>query len=145
MKNIKSITLLVFIAALSFSCNQNQENKQLVIKQNDTVSKETNQTTLLKIDGLTASPENFKLLFENEKVRVLEYTLQPGQKDSWHTHPPKVSYVVQGGKIKIYTDKGEELIFDEKAGIAEWSDYVGKHQVENIGSTTVKIVLTEVK
>lgn len=145
MKSITSITLLVCIATLSFSCNQNQINKQDAIKQKDTVSKEANQTTLLNIDGLTASPDNFKLLFENDHVRVLEYTLKPGKKDSWHTHPPKSSYVVQGGKIKVYTDKGEVLIFDEKAGTAEWSDYLGKHQVENIGSTTVKIILTEVK
>ena len=50
-----------------------------------------------EIDALTASPANFNLLLENEHVRVLEYVLLPGKQDNWHTHPPKVSYVLTGG------------------------------------------------
>ena len=102
-------------------------------------------TTKLNIDGLKASPANFKLLLENNYVRVLEYTLKPGEKDTPHTHPAKSSYIVSGGKIKVYLENGETLIFDEKAGTADWGDYVGKHSVENIGNTTVIIVLTEIK
>ena len=51
------------------------------------------------IDALTASPANFTLLLENEHVRVLEYVVLPGEQDQWHTHPPKVSYVLSGGKL----------------------------------------------
>ncbi len=102
-------------------------------------------TTKLNIDGLKASPANFKLLLENKYVRMLEYTLKPGEKDMPHTHPAKSSYIVSGGKIKVYLENGETLIFDEKAGTADWGDYVGKHSVENIGNTTVIIVLTEIK
>lgn len=75
----------------------------------------------------------------------MEYSLNPGEKDEWHTHPPKSSYVVSGGKLKVYLENGETIIADEIAGTASWSDYVGKHYVENIGSTKVTIVLTEVK
>lgn len=102
-------------------------------------------TSKLNIDVLKASPANFKLLLENEHVRVLEYTLKPGGKDTPHTHPAKSSYVVTGGKIKIYLENGETIIVDEVAETASWMGYVGKHYVENIGSTTIKIVLTEVK
>ena len=42
-----------------------------------------------QIDPLAVSPDSFKLLLENEFVRVLEYQLQPGDKDNWHTHPAK--------------------------------------------------------
>lgn len=138
MKNEKK-TILISLIVLLLSCHQNNK------ASNQNSKPAAKQDALLNIDGLTASPANFKLLLENEHVRVLEYTLAPGQKDSPHTHPPRSSYVVQGGKIKVYTGKGEELIFDEKAGTAGWSDYAGKHYVENIGATTVKIVLTEVK
>jgi len=102
-------------------------------------------TTKLNIDVLKTSPANFKLLLENEHVRVLEYSLNPGEKDSPHTHPAKSSYVVSGGKIKVYLENGETIIVDEVAGTASWMGYVGKHYVENIGNTTIKIVLTEVK
>jgi hypothetical protein len=52
---------------------------------------------------------------------------------------------VSGGRVKVYPDSGEPLVFDEKAGTASWMDHVGRHYVENIGTTEVKIVLTEVK
>lgn len=103
------------------------------------------QNPQLNIDALEASPGQFKLLMENNRVRVLQYTLKPGEKDEWHTHPPKSSYVVTGGKLKVHLDNGETIIADEKAGTASWMDYVGKHYVENIGNTTVTIILTEVK
>ena len=72
-------------------------------------------------------------------------TLLPGSKDRTHTLPPKSSYVVTGGKVKVYRDNGESEIFDDEAGTASWMDYVGKHYIENIGTTEIKIILTEVK
>lgn len=96
-------------------------------------------------DALTASPANFRLLLENEHVRVLEYTLQPGEKDQAHTHPPKVSYVLSGGSIQISTEDGKSFLADESAGQAMWSGAIGKHFVENVGQTPVKILLVEVK
>jgi quercetin dioxygenase-like cupin family protein len=53
------------------------------------------------VDGLVSSPDNFKLLLENEHVRVLQYTLLPGALDHWHTHPPRVGYVLSGAKIRV--------------------------------------------
>lgn len=132
------------------SCNQIAESNQ---DQNPTTSNDTTKilalaktdTNPLNIDGLIASPKNFRLLLENDHVRMLEYTLKPGEKDIPHTHPAKAAYVVSGGKIKVYLDNGETEIFDEKKGTADWSDGAGKHYVENIGNTTITIVLTEIK
>lgn len=97
------------------------------------------------IDPVTLSPGIFKVLLNNEHVRVIAYTLQPSQKDEWHTHPAKSSYVVSGGRLKVFLKNGETILADEKEGTASWMDYVGEHYVENIGSTTVKIVYTEIK
>jgi len=54
-------------------------------------------------------------------------------------------YIVSGGKLKVNLENGDTLIFDEKAGDASWMDHVGKHWVENIGTTEIKVILTEVK
>ncbi len=81
---------------------------------------------------------------ENEPVRVVQYSLKPGEKDNWHTHPPKSSYVLSE-KLKVFLENGETIMADEKTGIASWMDHVGKHNVENIGSTEVTILLTEIK
>ncbi len=98
-----------------------------------------------EIDALTASPANFKLLLENEHVGVLEYVLLPGKQDKWHTHPPKVSYVLSGGKLEIYLEDGTSFVAVEKTGTAEWAGVRGKHYVKNIGKTPVRILLVEDK
>ena len=96
-------------------------------------------------DALVTSPLRFKLLLENNQVRVLEYELKPGEKDSWHVHPPKVSYVAIGGRLRIHLADGTSFETDEKEGTATWMDDLPKHYAENIGSTPVKIILVEVK
>ena len=131
--------LILFISILSLlSCNQQT-------KSTDKIDPNSSATDTLNIDPVKILPDKFKVLLENQHVRVVEYSLNPGEKDEWHTHPPKSSYVVSGGKLKVYLENGETIIADEIAGTASWSDYVGKHYVENIGSTKVTIVLTEVK
>ena len=144
------LTSLIAICYLMSSCNQNSKSAQDkdLIASNDTLGKSKpikSDTTKLNIDALKSSPSNFKLLLENEYVRVLEYSLKPGEKDMPHTHPAKSSYVVSGGKLKVYLENGQTIIADEKTGTASWKDYVGKHYVENIGNTTVTIILTEIK
>jgi quercetin dioxygenase-like cupin family protein len=128
---MKYLIMIALLLSIMISCNQNSERSKIAATP--------------EIDALKASPENFKLLLENDHVRVLEYSLKPGSKDRTHTHPPKSSYIVTGGKIKVYRENGESEIFDEEAGTASWMDKVGKHYVENIGATEIKIILTEVK
>ncbi len=99
----------------------------------------------LNIDPVKISPGIFSILMENEHVRVVQYSLKPGEKDEWHTHPAKSSYVVSGGKLKVHLENGDIILTDEKTGTVSWMDYVGKHYVENIGNTTVTIVFTEIK
>ncbi|MES1181561.1 MAG: hypothetical protein ABUL44_02075, partial [Flavobacterium sp.] len=106
---------------------------------------EADTLDLTEIDVVTVSPDKCKVLMDNPYVRVLEYTLAPGEKDNPHTHPPKSYYVVDGGKLRVYPEGGEPFDAEEQKGAVEWGDYVGKHYVENIGTTTVKLLVTEVK
>jgi quercetin dioxygenase-like cupin family protein/ketosteroid isomerase-like protein len=99
----------------------------------------------LNIDVVEASPDNCKILLENDHVRIVQYTLKPRQKDNPHTHPPRTSHVLSGGKLRVYPEGKEPIEFDEVTGQTEWSEYSGKHYVENIGKTTFISVLTEVK
>lgn len=139
--------LFVAVIFMAFSCNQNTKITETNKAANgsDSNTLQDKKPTEPDIDGLTASPANFKLLLENEHVRVLEYTLKPGEKDQWHTHPAKSSYVVSGGQLTVHLENGDTILADEKAGTVSWMDHVGKHYVENTGNTTVKIILTEIK
>jgi quercetin dioxygenase-like cupin family protein len=97
------------------------------------------------IDPVAASPDKYKVLLENEHARVVEYTLDPGERDEWHMHPPKVSYVVSGGTLRITLADGSSFDTEEKAGSAVWMNAVPRHFAMNIGKTKVRIVLVEPK
>ena len=98
-----------------------------------------------QVDALTASPENFRLVLENDDVRVLEYTLLPGQRDRRHTHPQRVAHVISGGQLRVGFPDGTHRDFDEIAGTSEWSKPSPLHDTQNIGTTPIKILLVEVK
>lgn len=113
---------------------------------NDTLQNEkSNKIDGTEIDFVKSSPDKTKILLENEYVRVIEYSLKPGEKDSTHTHPPKTSYVISGGMLRVYPENEKPFDAEEVKGKAEWSEKRGKHFVENIGKTTVTILLTEIK
>ncbi|HEU4826831.1 MAG TPA: hypothetical protein VFS85_10155 [Dongiaceae bacterium] len=97
------------------------------------------------VDGLVSSPANFKLLLENEHVRVLQYTLLPGALDHWHTHPPRVGYVLSGAKIRVTEADGSTHDYDEKTGDTYWGDFSPLHDTLNIGTTPYIALLVEVK
>ncbi len=142
---MKEYTPWILSIFFSFSCHQNNKDSQHDMSSYDSSISKTAKITTSSLDALVASPTNFKLLLDNQYVRVLEYTLEPGKKDEWHTHPSKSSYIVSGGQLKVFLENGETILADEEAGTASWMDAVGKHYVENVGKTTVRIILTEVK
>jgi len=97
------------------------------------------------IEVTEVSPDIYTVLLENEHVRVLEYLIEPGQKEAWHTHRPKVSYIISGGMLRITTADGDSFVVDEKSGYTAWMGAVGRHFGENIGTTAIRIVLVELK
>lgn len=142
---------LIFLIAIGllaiWSCqnSRSKENNHVAAVNNSFQKKTLVEIDSTEIDFVKASPDKAKIVLENEYVRVVKYTLKPGEKDSTHTHPPKTSYVISGGLLRIYPENGKPFDAKEISGNVEWSDKVGKHYVENIGNTTVTILLTEIK
>lgn len=97
------------------------------------------------VDGLVSSPDNFKLLLENDHVRVLQYTLLPGALDHWHTHPPRVGYVLSGAKIRVTEADGSHQDYDEKTGDTYWGDFSPLHDTLNMDTKPYIALLVEVK
>ncbi len=97
------------------------------------------------IDPTEVYPEKYRVLLENEHVRIVEYVINPGEKDAWHTHPPKASYIVSGGKLRITPEGADSFVVQEDSGNATWMGALGRHFGENVGTTAVRIVLVEIK
>jgi beta-alanine degradation protein BauB len=136
MINSKGNKFLMILSLLLGACGKPSQPED----KHDTVRVDTTA-----IDFVASNPERTKVLLENEYVRVIEYTLKPGERDKPHTHPPKTSYVITGGRLRVYPENEAPFETEEVTGVAEWAGKRGKHYVENIGATTVTIVLTEVK
>ena len=96
------------------------------------------------IDPVEASPGNYKLLFEDEKHRVLEMSLKAGDKDNEHSHPAEVVYFISGGSAKIYLPDGQVMEAEIPDGHVMASE-AWTHRVENTGNTDIKAIIFEVK
>lgn len=96
-------------------------------------------------DVMEAAGNVYKLLLENEKVRVLEIRLKPGEKAPMHNHPnDHVLYVMKDAIFKITSSDGTSSEFDLKAEQTVWMK-AGSHEAENIGKTDGHIIVLEIK
>src|SRR5678816_4506063 len=84
---------------------------------------------------IPVSPDRYRVLVANSDVRVVEYVLQPGQRDEWHTRPARVSYVMSGGTLRITRADGTSVIADERQGTTQLMNISGRHYATNIGQT----------
>lgn len=89
-------------------------------------------------------PELHKVIFENEKVRVIKASLPAGKKLSMHWHPNHVGVVIKGSKVKISKANAKpEIVIAEDGDFFEGHE--GVHAVENIGVSSIEEYFIEFK
>ncbi len=92
-----------------------------------------------KTDG-----DKYKVMFENDRVRVLEYRDKPGEKTHQHAHPAFLVYAVSPFKRRIVLPDGRAMMREFKAGEVMWSD-AQTHIGENVGDTPTHVIMVELK
>lgn len=95
-------------------------------------------------DPLEVAPNMYKLQFENDRVRVMEVTFQPGEAIAEHSHPDHFVRVLEAGKLKISKPDGTSNDVDLNVGDIIWID-AETHSAVNIGDTVVRLLVIEVK
>jgi quercetin dioxygenase-like cupin family protein len=95
-------------------------------------------------DPLTVNSNTIVLKLENSRVRVLEATLKPGDKEKTHSHPAYLFYVIQGGKVRNHAADGTVTEAEFKTGDVIYREPL-THWAENIGNTTIRLELVELK
>lgn len=95
-------------------------------------------------DPVPIYPDNYKVLLENERVRVLDFKLKKGAKEDFHAHPAAVTYVLAPFKIRFTFPDGTTRIREAKAGEVFYGDPL-THASENIGDTDAHGLLIEMK
>jgi quercetin dioxygenase-like cupin family protein len=95
-------------------------------------------------DPLIVNAKTIALKLENSRVRVLEATIKPGDKEKTHSHPAYVIYVIAGGKFRNHAADGTVTDGEFKTGDVIYREPV-THWAENIGDTTIRLELVELK
>jgi predicted metal-dependent enzyme (double-stranded beta helix superfamily) len=105
-----------------------------------------------KLDAVIAAPKSHKILLENDRVRVLEVVIQPGEKEPAHTHSlPSVMHVDEPSQIQYYDAEGK-MVFDSRTSdkprtspTTSWLEPEGLHAVENVGDKPFHAIRVELK
>jgi beta-alanine degradation protein BauB len=95
-------------------------------------------------DPVKVAPNAFKERLNNDKVRVIEYSSKPGEKEAMHSHAACLIYVIQGSKFKSTTPDGTSKEIEYRTGDVLWRDAI-THTGENVGTTEMKAILVELK
>ena len=93
-------------------------------------------------DPTQTDPDKYKVVFENERVRVLEYRDKPGDRTSPHRHPDTVMYTLSAFERRLIRgDQQRDVQLD--AGRVNWLA-AQEHSGENIGTTDSHALFVEV-
>jgi len=88
-------------------------------------------------------PKQYRTVFENDRVRVLEYRSRPGEKTEPHSHPDLVAIAIQGAKVR-FDVKGQMAEAEFKPGEPVFAEAT-EHTTENIGTGDAHVILVELK
>ena len=98
-------------------------------------------------DAVQSQPQNYRVAFENDKLRVLEYNGRPGMGvcgDGMHSHPAHLTVLLSSGKVRIKAPDGKVEVHSDPVGAVFWSE-AATHEVENISGSNIRSLLIELK
>ena len=95
-------------------------------------------------DAVTVSPELYNVRLENDRVRVLEYRMGPGQTEPRHDHPPFVVYFLDDAIVRSTAADGSTSESKVSKGDVSWRDTT-THTITNAGATDIHALIVEPK
>lgn len=94
-------------------------------------------------DPITSNPQFYSVLFENDRVRVLEYVDAPGDATVPHEHPDSVMITLSSFQRRL-RGNGRVVDVELSAFQARWLDHQ-EHAGENTGVTPTHAIFVELK
>jgi hypothetical protein len=104
------------------------------------------------LDALQAAPRHHQLVVENDRVRVLDTRISPGDTVPVHTHRwPAVLHVMSWSDF-VRRDADGKVLRDTRGQpppaslpLALWSEALPPHSLENVGATELHVLSVEIK
>lgn len=94
-------------------------------------------------DPVSTDPEHYKVVFENDRVRVLEYQDVPGDRTNLHRHPDSVMITLSDFHRELTMD-GQTVEVHKATHEVGWLP-AQEHAGHNVGSTPTHVVFVELK
>ncbi len=94
-------------------------------------------------DPTVTDPDKYAVVFENDRVRVLEYRDAPGGRTRPHDHPDSVMITMSAFRRRL-TAGGTTRDVELGPGQVRWLD-AQRHTGENIGDSPTHVVFVELK
>jgi quercetin dioxygenase-like cupin family protein len=107
------------------------------------VKKPTGKKAPAGADPAKVAADAYKVVLENDTIRLLEVRAKPGTKIPLHAHPAYVAYAVTDMKAEFVDDTGKTQQVDEKAGQTTWKE-PETHAV-NVQSADTRVLVIELK
>ena len=100
-------------------------------------------SAVMSADPVDTDPEFYSVVFENERVRVLEYRDRPGDRTKEHSHPDMVIIPLTTFRRRL-TLGGRTVELEKTRYEAGWVD-AQTHIGENIGDSESHALFVELK
>ena len=104
------------------------------------------------LDAPTAAPDNHHVVFENERVRVLDVVVAVGGREALHAHCwPSVLYVTFRGKLREWGADGKVIREVKETPpatafpLTQWLEASPPHSIENLDTQPIHLVRIELK
>jgi beta-alanine degradation protein BauB len=94
-------------------------------------------------DPARTDPDKYKVVLENDRVRVLEYRDVPGARTQPHRHPDSVMYILSAFHRRLHGEGGHRDVVMEP-GQVHWLP-AQTHAGENTGTTPTHVLFVELK
>jgi hypothetical protein len=98
-------------------------------------------------DAAKMQPRAYRVAFENDRLRVLEFNSKPGMGicgNGMHSHPAHLTVTLSPAKARLKLADGKTFFGEYKLGDVFWSE-AETHEVENMGGRDVRALLIELK
>ena len=125
----------------------NRIRRKLMIAGLGTLALQLEYSNTRAQDPAKVMPHAYRVAFENDRVRVLEFTGRPGMGicgEGMHSHPAHLTVVLSDWQGRVSTPGSPERDRSRKAGDVFWSE-AETHKVENTGKTTSRVLIIELK
>ena len=144
------VRFLALAAAIALSGNAQAQE----VVEDDQINYLTGDpaTWPTELEATVAAPDNHKILLENERVRLLEVTLSPGETEPFHFHRwPSVLFIQQAAEW-IDRDAEGNVIFDSREvphiqyPLSMWKGPEAPHSPVNLSdSVEIRLIRVEIK